>query len=217
MTQIFYSYIVKENHDKLVKEIVPLLSIDFQNKILGYRRWQDAQLSLLGRVILSQGLKKMNKNISINDLRYTTYNKPYFENDIIKFNISHSGNIVVCAISDTFDIGIDLEIINNTVKIEDYKSQMTVAEWRQVTVADDKYESFFDYWTQKEAVMKAHGNGHSIPIKSFEIIDYHTEINKENFFLEEIKLDDNYICYLACRDTTDKIVLHPPIVDFSMF
>ena len=216
MTQIFYSYIVKENHDKLVKEIAPLLPVNFQNKISGYRRWQDAQLSLLGRIILSQGLKKMNKNISINDLRYTTYNKPYFENDIIKFNISHSGNMVVCAISDTFDIGIDLEIINNTVKIEDYKSQMTVAEWQQVMATDNNHKSFFDYWTQKEAVMKAHGKGHSIPIKSFEIINYQAEINKESFFLEEIKLEDNYICYLACKSTINTIVLHPPIVDFSI-
>lgn len=216
MTQIFYSYIVKKNHDKLIKEIAPLLPADFQNKILGYRRWQDAQLSLLGRIILSQGLKKMNKNISINDLRYTIYNKPYFENNTVKFSISHSGNMVVCAISGTCDIGVDLEIINNTVKIEDYKSQMTATEWQQVMLSDNNQVSFYDYWTQKEAVIKAQGKGHSIPMQSFEIAGCKTKIDKENFFLEKIRIDQDYICHLAFKNTTDPIVLNPQVVDFSI-
>jgi len=179
---------------------------NFQKKILKYRRWQDAQLSLLGRILLENGLKILNRELYIRDLLYTSYNKPYFEGENIEFNISHSGNIVICVIVEKFKVGIDIEI-KQDIDIESFKSQMTELEWHRIISSDNIKNSFFEYWTQKEAVIKGNGKGLSIPLKSFEIINNQTKIENDHFFLKEICLDANYKCYMALKNKKPNVFI----------
>ncbi|MBQ4803358.1 4'-phosphopantetheinyl transferase superfamily protein [Aquimarina sp. MMG015] len=212
MTQILYSYISEKNHEFLLKELLPGFSTDFQNKLLKYRRWQDAQLSLLGRTLLGKGLENIDLPFCENNVIYTSYNKPYFKEGKVKFNISHSGNMVVCAITETCEIGIDIEMLHS-LHIEDFKTQMTALEWQRIISSDNPESSFFDYWTQKEAVIKALGIGLSLPLDSFEIIDNKTIIDKESFFLKEILLDNKYKCHIAFKDEVDSRVLNLQMVN----
>lgn len=199
MIYIYYSNISKENHENLLKNELVKFPTDFQEKIKRYRRWQDAQLSLFGRILLLRGIKEIyNQDYQDNEIQYTKYNKPYFEDDLIHFNISHSGNIIVCAITDKSEIGIDIEIITN-IEIGDFKSQFTENEWNKIVLSNNKKEAFFDYWTQKEAVVKAYGYGLTIPLKSFEILENKTIINNEKFYLQELKIDTKYKCYLSLK------------------
>jgi 4'-phosphopantetheinyl transferase len=201
MTQIVYSYICEKNHDYFIKNHLNDFPEDFQKKIRAFKRWQDAQLSLLGRLLLNHALRKINKNYSVESLKYNKYGKPFFNNSEIKFNISHSSEIVVCVVSEKYDVGIDVEVIND-IDIQDFESQMTKNELENVMLREDIKEAFFDYWTQKEAVIKANGKGLSIPLNSFEITDYYTKIDKEDFFLKEIFLDEKYKCHLAFKIMT---------------
>ena len=73
------------------------------------------------------------------------------------------------------DIGIDIEKIE-PIKISDFKSQMTNNEWESVNNSKDTERSFFCYWSQKEAVIKTHGKGLTIPLKSFEVQNNKTTI-----------------------------------------
>lgn len=199
MIYIYYSNISEENHENLLKNELVKFPTDFQEKIKRYRRWQDAQLSLFGRILLLRGIKEIyNQDYQDNEIQYTKYNKPYFKDDLIHFNISHSGNIIVCAITDQSEIGIDIEIISN-IEIGDFKSQFTENEWNKIVLSNNKKEAFFDYWTQKEAVIKAHGHGLTIPLKSFEILENKTIINNEKFYLQELKIDTKYKCYLSLK------------------
>ncbi|MGH2666773.1 4'-phosphopantetheinyl transferase family protein [Flavobacterium sp.] len=208
MTQIIYSYISEENHEYLIKNYLNGFPEDFQEKIMGFRRWQDAQLSLLGRLLLNYGLQKMNKKEKEESLSYTSYDKPFFSDSNIKFNISHSGEIVVCVLSETNEVGIDVEIMNN-INIQDFESQMTKAEWNNLVIIENKAIAFFDFWTQKEAAIKANGKGLTIPLKSFEVINHHTKINDESFFLKEIFLDEKYKCHLAFKNKIDLNIVGP--------
>lgn len=208
MTSIYYSYIKKENHYQLLKKFLPDYPENFQAKILRYRRWQDAQLSLLGRVLLNIGLKEMGLEDSRKNIRYTRYNKPYLKYDNVNFNISHSENIVVCAISDSYEIGVDIELLRD-VQVDNFKSQMTQTEWERIVLSDNISTSFFDYWTQKEAVIKAEGMGLSLPLKSFEIISNCTVVIDNKFFTKEIKLDSRYKCYLAFKNATESVIRKP--------
>jgi len=161
-----------------------------------FYRWQDAQLSLLGRVLLCEGLKNFDLTYDNLDLDYTKFNKPYFKNSKTKFNISHSGEIVICALTNDVEIGIDIEIMNET-NLEDFKSQMTINEWQIIINSEDKTRSFFKYWTEKEAVIKSHGNGLSIPLKSFEVSNDKTEIDNQVFYLKSLPIDENYYCCIS--------------------
>lgn len=206
MVHILYSKISEDNHERLLKYFSVKYSIDFQNKIMKYRRWQDAQLSLLGRILLFRGIKLFNKDYDERNIKYTKYKKPYFEDKEIQFNISHSGEMVVCALTDTCNIGIgiDIELLCN-IPIEDFKPQMTKNEWKNIIMSPNKINSFYSYWTKKEAAIKAHGNGLHIPLDSFEIIQNKTNINKECFYLKKIRLDNKYKCYISTNTPINKI------------
>lgn len=205
MIHIYYSYLSEENHESLLKNDLPKFEPDYQEKIKRYRRWQDAQSSLLGRVLLFKGVEEIYKNNPHDKvMKHTKYNKPYFDNDLIRFNISHSGEMVVCALSDKYEIGIDIEIVRD-VEIADFKSHMTENEWSNIIMSGNEKDSFFDYWTQKEAVIKAHGHGLTIPLNSFEVSDNTTKINEENYYLKEMKLDEKYKCYLSLKTNITEI------------
>lgn len=200
MIYIYYSYISADNFENLLKNELPKFSADYQDKINGYIRWQDAQLSLLGRVILFKAVEQIyNCKPHSKEIMLTKYNKPYFKDDSVQFNISHSGEIVICALCEGSQVGIDIEMISD-IEIDDFRWQMTENEWSKIISSNKSMESFFDYWTQKEAVIKTHGHGLSISLKTFEILDDTAILDKQNFFLKEIKIDEKYKCYIALEE-----------------
>ncbi len=202
MIYILYTSIKEDKHKNLLSSYLSSFSPSFQNKIGRYRRWQDAQLSLLGRVLLSKGMEQFNDSFKESDLVYTDFNKPYLNNSNISFNISHSGEYVICVLTDLGEVGIDIEKIN-PIEISGFKSQMTRNEWDYVSNAENSQASFFKYWTQKEAIIKAHGKGLSVPLTSFEVQNNKTVIDAEDFFLKKIQINDEYDCHLALKNNLE--------------
>ncbi|MDR7209890.1 4'-phosphopantetheinyl transferase superfamily protein [Flavobacterium piscis] len=207
MVYIYYSYLSEENHESLLKNNLLHFSQEYQDKIKRFRRWQDAQLSLLGRILLFRAIDETSlRRPHDKEIKYTKYNKPYFEDKKIHFNISHSGEIVVCALSATTEIGIDIEVMTD-IKIHDFKFQMTENEWNKISNSNNIQNAFFDYWTQKEAVIKAHGYGLTIPLQSFEIVANTTEIQGQKFYVKEIKMDKKYKCTISLKSNINDVVL----------
>ncbi|MEZ0129386.1 4'-phosphopantetheinyl transferase superfamily protein [Flavobacterium sp. LBUM151] len=200
MIYIYYSYLSAENHENVLKKELPELPFDFKEKIKKHRKWQDIQLSVLGRFLLFYG---MEKNFDLNrknlEIQYNQYHKPFFEGNQVYFNISHAAEIVICAITNVAAIGIDIEKIKD-IEIDNFKINMTDAEWIKIAFSENKMETFFDYWTQKEAVLKAIGKGQSINLKSFEIIENKTIVDNEKFYLKEMSIDEKYKCYIASKN-----------------
>jgi 4'-phosphopantetheinyl transferase len=215
MTQIFYAYISEENHNHLLKKYLDTFPADFQKRILSFRNWQDAQLSLLGRLLLRYGLRINNVPEQKDNIRYTSYNKPFLIDSDIQFNISHAGEVVVCVLSDTNEVGVDIEKISD-INIDDFESQMTIAEQNYIRLAKNSKTAFFDFWTKKEAVIKANGKGLSIQLQDFQVVDDFTMINDENFFLREIYFNKKYKCHVAFKNTIDANITGPYIInDFN--
>jgi len=207
MTEIYYAAISELRHTPLMRKYATIFSPDFSDKLTRYRRWQDAQLSLLGRLLLKYGFEKNNVEYSDHKLFFTKHNKPIIQDHSLHFNISHSGEIAICILSDVADVGIDIEHIHQ-INLEDFRSQMTNLEWERVLHANCSERAFFDYWTQKEAVVKANGHGLSIPLKSFEVINDSSQINNDIFYVNQINLNDAYRCHIAFKNRS---IESPPI------
>lgn len=188
-------------HSMLLEKYLKKFPPDYQNKVLSFRKWEDAQLSLLGRLLLVYGMNDLDKKFDDYQLEYTDYHKPFFINSDLKFNISHSGNLVVCAISKELEVGIDVEFIND-INIEIFQNQMTVGELEKINNVEDSNNAFYEYWTKKEAVVKALGKGLSIPLKSFEIVEEKTSVEDSFFVVREMLLNENYKCNLAIMTRT---------------
>ncbi len=86
-------------------------------------------------------------------LTYNENGKPL--TDICFFNISHAGDMVVCALSDR-PVGVDTEKIDLVKKRERYLL-FSDRETRYVNAGENYEERFYLLWTRKEAYVKARG------------------------------------------------------------
>ncbi len=99
------------------------------------------------------------------------YGKPMFENLDLHFNISHSGEWVVCAI-DKYEIGIDIEEYRPIdIRIaERFFSRKEILFINGFKTEEERYCSFFKIWTLKESYIKSIGKGLYCPLNHFSCI-----------------------------------------------
>jgi 4'-phosphopantetheinyl transferase len=131
---------------------------------------------------------------------YNEYGKPcILEPKDIHFNISHSGDWVVCAI-DNKPIGIDVETIK-PIDLNIARRFFTVEEYNHLMKKDEynRIRYFYMLWTLKESYIKAIGKGLKIPLNSFSftIENGNVNINTQNefgpcFFYQK-EIDNNHI------------------------
>jgi 4'-phosphopantetheinyl transferase len=176
-----------------------------QEKILKYRRWQDAHASRFGKLLLREKLNELGLDCSLTNLKFTDYGKPYLEENNLRFNISHSGTKVVCAFASFSTIGIDLEEVK-PLSMVDFINQFTDYEWKQINASEDTLLEFYKLWTGKEAVIKAEGKGLSIPLQSISIQENKVILTQNTWHLKQIDLFKNYMLHVAHKnETTQRI------------
>ena len=96
----------------------------------------------------------------------------------LRFNLSHTKDLVMCAISSGIEVGIDTEPRTRSKEIEEIASQLLSlieAQQMQHLSEQDKCDRFVDLWTGKEAFTKACGLGLSLPLKDISFSYSHHE------------------------------------------
>jgi 4'-phosphopantetheinyl transferase len=201
--EILYTSFKKALPDNLysyyLEQIPPLL----QEKNLRFLRWQDRHLNLFGKLLLCQGLKKYGYDQKILEkLKYNKYGRPYLNKDI-DFNISHSGEYVICVIGKNIRFGIDIEEIKE-VDFNDFIKVMTEQQWIDIYQSSHPTKSFFEYWTIKESVIKADHRGLSIPLLDIHVKNNTVNYSNQTWYLKKIIVDENYCsCIAANRQDVD--------------
>ena len=105
---------------------------------------------------------------------YNSHGKPFIANDDsgLRFNISHSGEIMLAAFVLNSEIGIDIEAIQQDI---DYLGigQRWFSELELNTLLKlpehERVGAFFRAWSRKEAYIKALGAGLSYPLNRFSV------------------------------------------------
>jgi 4'-phosphopantetheinyl transferase len=108
--------------------------------------------------------------------RYSAYGKPAlaagFDAVGVRFNISHSHEMALFAVTCGREIGVDIEYLGREIRGEEiaqhFFSAHECASLRALPAAA-KHEAFFNCWTRKEAYIKAHGEGLSLPLNQFDV------------------------------------------------
>ena len=114
------------------------------------KRGEDTKRTLAGRILLKKMIKRLYGKEDFK-LYYNENGKPLC--DFCYFNISHSGDYAVCAVSER-EIGVDTEQMLGFKKRERYML-FSAEETDYINECDS--ENRFFLWTMKEAYVKAIG------------------------------------------------------------
>ena len=152
-------YLVQIAIDKLSK-ILSSDEIDRANKFY-FERDKNRFIIARGtlRKILSRYLNIEPKKLQFT---YSERGKPYLLDTSILFNLSHSQDLALYAITTVNSIGIDLEYIRPMNDAEGLaKRFFTAQEYNLISQLppQQQQEIFFKIWTCKEAYLKATGDG----------------------------------------------------------
>ena len=195
------------NRDKMFVGLRSVVSKECCAEVLGYGNKEVALRRLLGEALVRFALKKY-WNLTSEDYRIDRgeKGKPFIVGvENVFFNISHSGDYVVCAVSDR-EIGIDIE--------KRAKARMEVAgrffhgeEVAQLKMLEeDKQDQlFFNYWSVKESFLKYIGTGLARPLNSFIVsfsgggVSLFERGNKLPLYVHARPVDDGYACHVCCE------------------
>ncbi|MEK4444263.1 MULTISPECIES: 4'-phosphopantetheinyl transferase family protein [unclassified Niallia] len=165
-------YSVKiENYENNIEDILYLLSEERKKRILRLRQIPDRIRGVVAETLV-RTLIIHRLNIDNNDITLciNNFGKPYLkEYPEFQFNISHSGDYVLCAISDR-PVGIDIEEIKDIdLKIADRFFTNSEINYINQATNENRIKRFYSIWTAKESYIKFIGEGMSIPLNSFTI------------------------------------------------
>ncbi|MGB3297563.1 MAG: 4'-phosphopantetheinyl transferase superfamily protein [Phormidesmis sp.] len=86
------------------------------------------------------------------------------------FNLSHSGELALCALGGDRPVGVDIEIIRPIQQLDNMIERcLSEREQTQVRATADSLRAFLQCWTCKEAYLKAIGKGLSQSMKTVEV------------------------------------------------
>jgi 4'-phosphopantetheinyl transferase len=180
---------------------------DKQKQVKRLRQPLDQYLSLAGLQLLKHSISDFScKPFALNQLQYPDKGKPFIPGEI-DFNISHSGEMVCCVVSDSVKVGIDIElqrqVYPGTIKKilsgnEEYDKQ------------DNTLQDFFSVWTRKEAIVKAANAGSVYNLHEIQLASgggYYLDHFWYCYPVDIISGESGkaYTCHIACSADSSEI------------
>ena len=189
--EIFAVEIKESIADKTFNYLFQFVEKDKQEHIKRLKFKNDKDLTMVGDILAKAAIQKV-FGIAVADMKFEVgeFGKPFLvSHKDVYFNISHSGNIVVCAVHDK-PVGIDIQKMND-VNFESIAKRVFTKNEQDVffsTPQETQKEQFYKTWTAKESYIKFLGTG---------VRDLEKEID-ENCNIDSSREFDDYmlcICY----------------------
>jgi len=106
------------------------------------------------------------------EFAYGPFGKPVLNDTRLRFNMSHSNEVALLAITEDRELGVDVEHIRVNFATEEiarrFFSPVEVETFNRLA-KHEQVAAFFRCWTRKEAYIKAIGRGLSQPLDGFDV------------------------------------------------
>lgn len=194
--------------DERFYELCSGISVERQARVERYRKPKDKIRCLYAELLLKHALMDQGLDLYDIEFEYGASGKPALKKSLgVEFNLSHSGDWIVCAISEK-PVGIDVEHI----KERDFEllARHCLTDAEQLELAslnpEARKDYFFKRWTIKESYVKKLGVGIGKDFQTFEarIVDGNVRIIEDgkNVANEQFKtyLIDEYHQVAVCAD-----------------
>lgn len=198
-----------------VSDLLNIISEERREKINRLYFLKDKLHSLFVEIILRYALwEQYSINSPYIEFKQSEYGKPSFVHyRDIHFNLSHSGDWVICGIGDT-PLGIDVEQIKEMKSL--FANRIYTEEesaFIDTSPLEDRPKAFYKIWTLKESYVKNVGMGLGIPFNSLSFRFYDDDIQfylegKRNcsFSFKTGQLDDQHITALCVNSKWNNMI-----------
>jgi len=193
--QNYWNMLNKQEQKKAMTFVRP----ELQNKYIKTR-------GVLRKVLSSY----LNMEPCLVQINIGEYGKPYLDEDLLYFNLSHSKNKFVIAVSNCTELGIDVEETrkrNNLFGlVEKCFSESEQLHWGSLS-KQQQLVMFYRYWVRKEAFVKAVGRGIALGLDQCVLNDDLNSFSKipdchgraSDWKIVDIPIDENIFCVLVCK------------------
>jgi 4'-phosphopantetheinyl transferase len=173
------------------------LSSEEQEKLLGFHQERDRLMRSAAwrmmRLVLSRYLGVDSQHVCIDrSAEGRPYLKPEAELD---FNLSHTADAALLAVSRRRRVGIDIETCANASKFDRdlIGGAFSVEEQRILEKVSNAERPIWalQWWTRKEAVLKAIGIGLGFPIRHIEVAGFSPGPQSCSIDMEQVKMKFN--------------------------
>ena len=126
------------------------------------------------------------------------YGKPFLTDGRF-FNISHSGNYVLFALSDS-EIGCDIEQFHYVNAVRTGRTVFTDDEMNLLLTGADRLGAFFNLWTKKESLLKCMGEGFHRSAKSVDVRYDAFEEKGKSYFMKTWNFSDYTVSVCSVKN-----------------
>lgn len=190
---LYYKYAGDDIDAGLISAWLEQLPADKRLRLQRRQHSDKQQLSLIGWQLLRYGMQQAgHTTFALQQIEFPEHGKPRIPDDW-DFNISHSGNLVACALSRQGRIGIDVER-HRDLEPQRFKRCFSTAE---LAWMGHDAGRFIDLWTRKEAVIKASGIGLKGLGKVVTQQNMTAHDEQGDWFLHKLELDSGYSAHVA--------------------
>ncbi|MDA1052765.1 MAG: 4'-phosphopantetheinyl transferase superfamily protein [Planctomycetota bacterium] len=126
----------------------------------------------------------------------------------LRFSLSHTPGLAACIIAEDVDVGVDVETLNREVDAMSIGNRyFSRFESRDLAGLSGcaRQTRFLEYWTLKEAYLKACGRGLSIPMNDFSFACDDNGVWRIGFFSDAHSTPDAWQ-FLCVRPTPDHVM-----------
>ena len=189
----WYKYDIRDLSDDGYAKWYSLMDNEKKQRVDKFRFLDDKKRTVAGEMLARKAISEWcNATPETLEFVFGEYGKPNVIDLDVEFNISHSGNIVVCAVDDC-PVGIDIE----RIRVFDKSIVNRVCNKNEINYIFDStipysemLERFFEIWTFKEAYFKCFENNIYFSPKTINYCD--NNVNKYMFNFDE------YIVHIVC-------------------
>lgn len=173
------------------------------------------------RFIIARGLLRKTLGLYLNQqgeaitFSYGAHGKPFLHGTPLKFNLSHSDDMVVLALTIEKEIGIDIEKIDSHFKNDVAKRLFSPEEYQQLLDLSERERipAFYRIWARKEAIIKVLGLGLYAPLKDFTVssknqieeISFNLNNHIHEFLVQSIAANPQYEAAFAVHSPIDQM------------
>ena len=163
------------NEDR-IEGLEGMLSVDERQRAKRFVFARDKRRFVVGRAVLRMILARyLGLGPECIQFSYGTEGKPFLAQPPgrnLSFNLTNCDDLALAAFSIDWEVGIDLERLDHEIEVEEIAAQFfTPSEVAAIRALppEIRHVRFFQFWTRKEAYIKALGYGLSVPLNEFDV------------------------------------------------